>query len=163
MDILRSVKVATLHLDPESPAACQTIPKPWGHEVIVTSPNLPYAAKLLHVSAGKRLSLQIHELKTETLVLISGEATLSLEDATGRLADIAMVSGVGYTVPPLRRHRLAATTNAVLMEASTPEVGFTLRLEDDYGRADETEWDRSRERGTVVRPNASGAAAQPVL
>jgi len=29
--------------------------------------------------------------------------------------------------------------NAVIMEASTPETGTTIRLQDDYKRPDETE------------------------
>ncbi len=55
------------------------VAKPWGHEVVLTDSTLPYAGKLLHIHAGYRLSLQVHDVKTETLVLLSGAATLLLE------------------------------------------------------------------------------------
>jgi hypothetical protein len=47
-----------------------------------------------------------------------------------------------------QRHRLcaAADEDATIFEASTPEAGTTLRLEDDYARADETEELRRVER-----------------
>jgi hypothetical protein len=47
-----------------------------------------------------------------------------------------------------QRHRLCAAPDqdATIFEASTPEVGVTLRLEDDYARPDETEALRQAER-----------------
>ena len=38
-----------------------------------------------------------------------------------------------------QRHRLAGITDCDVVEASTPEIGITERLEDDYKRPDETE------------------------
>jgi len=119
-------------------ATCASLrPKPWGYEVILTPPELPYAAKLLHVTSGHRLSLQSHDLKMETMTLVSGEAVLTLEDDCGVLREFRMEPSVGYTVYPGRRHRLSAITDTVVMEASTPEAGITSRFEDDYGRDDE--------------------------
>ncbi len=115
------------------------VPKPWGHELIFTPTSLPYAGKVLHVAAGKRLSLQIHDVKTETLLLLSGSAWLLLEGDSGELWDIEMELGVGYTVAPGRKHRITAISDSMILECSTPETGTTIRLEDDYGRPDETE------------------------
>src|SRR3990167_6114255 len=39
----------------------------------------------------------------------------------------------------LQRHELAGITDCDVVEASTPEIGITERLEDDYKRPDETE------------------------
>ena len=39
------------------------IDKPWGYEILLTPEDAPYAAKLIHVYAGKRLSLQVHDTK----------------------------------------------------------------------------------------------------
>jgi hypothetical protein len=89
--------------------------------------------------AGRRLSLQVHDMKIETLSLISGRAVLTLEDEVGELVSTEMSCYVGYTIHPGRRHRLTAITDCEIAEASTPEVGTTFRLEDDYGRPDETE------------------------
>jgi mannose-6-phosphate isomerase-like protein (cupin superfamily) len=124
------------------------IEKPWGYEVLLTPPDAPYTAKLIHVRAGKRLSLQLHDTKVETQTLVSGRGILVLEGPDGQLHDIEMQPGVGYHVAVQQRHRLcaAADQDATIFEASTPEVGTTLRLEDDYARPHETEALRQAER-----------------
>ncbi len=115
----------------------RTVPKPWGSEVVFTEEHLPYVGKIIRVRRGRRLSLQVHDHKTETMTLLAGKATLWLEAASGELEPVAMEAGRGYTVLPGTRHRLCGVTDAVILEVSTPETGVTLRLEDDYGRPDE--------------------------
>lgn len=119
------------------PSASRKVEKPWGFETIFTEPGLPYVGKLIHVRAGSRLSLQVHDAKTETMTLISGRATLLLEQPDGTMATLEMECGRGYTVFPGKKHRLCGVTDAVVAEVSTPETGVTLRLDDDYGRPDE--------------------------
>src|SRR5438128_4343727 len=115
--------------------------KPWGYEVLLSPADAPYTAKLIHVRAGKRLSLQLHDTKVETQTLVAGRGLLVLEGADGELHEIQMQPGVGYSVAVGQRHRLCAApdADATVFEASSPEVGVTLRLEDDYARPDETE------------------------
>jgi mannose-6-phosphate isomerase len=115
----------------------RTVEKPWGHEEVFTVASLPYVGKIIRVRAGCRLSLQVHELKTETMILLSGSAELLLENDCGELRNLTMEPSLGYTIRPGLRHRLLALTNVVVLEVSTPELGVTLRLEDDYGRPDE--------------------------
>ncbi|HEY3059161.1 MAG TPA: cupin [Chloroflexota bacterium] len=124
------------------------IEKPWGFEVLLSPEDAPYAAKLIHVRAGKRLSLQVHDTKVETQTLVAGRGVLVLEGPDGQLHDIDMQPDVGYHVAVGQRHRLCATPDhdATVFEASTPEIGVTLRLEDDYARPDETEELRRAER-----------------
>ncbi len=124
------------------------IDKPWGYEILLTPENLDYTAKLIHVYAGKRLSLQVHDTKVETQTLASGRGTLVLEGADGALHEIDMQPGVGYHVAVGQRHRLCAAPDEDLtvFEASTPEAGTTVRLEDDYARPNETEEIRRAER-----------------
>jgi len=124
------------------------IDKPWGYEILLTPEGAPYAAKLIHVLAGKRLSLQVHDTKVETQTLVAGRGLLMLEGADGQIHEIDMQPGVGYHVAVGQRHRLCAPpdTDATVFEASTPEAGITLRLEDDYARPDETEALRNAER-----------------
>ena len=135
----------TFRLDPNA----QRIQKPWGYEILLSPADAPYAAKLIHVQAGKRLSLQLHDTKVETQTLVAGQGILVLEGPDGQLHDVRMQPGVGYHVAVGQRHRLcaAADQDATIFEASTPEVGNTLRLEDDYARPDETEALRHAERG----------------
>jgi len=134
-------------LDPNA----RRIEKPWGYEVLLTPPDAPYAFKLIHVHAGKRLSLQVHDVKVETQTLVAGKGILVLEGADGQLHDVEMLPGVGYHVAVGQRHRLcaAADEDATIIEASSPEAGTTLRLQDDYARPDETEELRTAERAAL--------------
>jgi mannose-6-phosphate isomerase len=124
------------------------IDKPWGFEVLLSPEDAPYTAKLIHVRAGQRLSLQVHDTKVETQTLVEGRGVLVLEGADGELHDIEMERGVGYHVAIGQRHRLWAAfdDDAVVFEASTPELGTTYRLADDYARPHETEQLRQAER-----------------
>jgi mannose-6-phosphate isomerase len=124
----------------------QRVEKPWGYELIFTPPDKPYTGKLLHVNAGKRLSLQYHDEKQETIVLLRGRGILLCDNAEGELEEIEMAPGRGYSNIPGQRHRLIAVDDCDFIEASTPETGATIRLEDDSGRGNETEAERARER-----------------
>jgi mannose-6-phosphate isomerase len=121
------------------------VEKPWGWEIIwAETPS--YVGKLLHVRAGKRLSLQYHDQKLETQCLIRGRARLTIDGPDGELHEIEMEPHRGYTVRPYQRHRIAAVEDADIAEVSTPEVGTTFRLEDDYARPDQNEDQRQIER-----------------
>ncbi len=117
--------------------------KPWGKEVLLTEPDSSYVAKLLYVKAGARLSLQYHDKKVETHCLVSGSVLLWLENESGDIEKIEMEPEKGYTILPGKRHRLESMDDAVVFEASTPEIGTTFRVEDDYDRPDETQELRS--------------------
>jgi mannose-6-phosphate isomerase-like protein (cupin superfamily) len=138
---------ATFSLEP----LARRIEKPWGYEILLSPPDAPYTSKLIHVRAGKRLSLQLHDTKVETQTLVAGRGVLVLEGADGELHDIDMQPGVGYHVAVGQRHRLCAAPDedATIFEASTPEVGVTLRLDDDYARPHETEQLRQSERAAL--------------
>jgi hypothetical protein len=64
------------------------------------------------------------------------------------LHEVQMEREVGYHVAVGQRHRICASPDedAVVFEASTPEVGTTYRLEDDYARPHETDDLRRAER-----------------
>lgn len=117
----------------------QRVEKPWGHEIIFTPPELPYAGKILHLNAGKESSLQVHSKKEESWYLLSGKVTIIREDQDGSLKEFDMQKGVGYTNYAGQKHRLKALKDSEILEVSTPEIGTTYRLEDDYQRPDETE------------------------
>lgn len=115
------------------------VEKPWGYELIFTSDELPYTGKIMHINAGKRLSLQIHDQKQETQMLISGQCNLVHDNKEGELITEEMEPNKGYTAQIGQRHRLQAITDCDIFEVSTPELGNTYRLEDDYQRDTETE------------------------
>ena len=115
------------------------VEKPWGHEILFTPPELPYTGKVLCLKAHKESSLQAHDKKQESWYLLSGKVVMIREDKDGKLHEINMQSGVGYTIYIGQRHRFYARRNSEILEVSTPEIGNTFRFEDDYGRPTETE------------------------
>ncbi len=117
----------------------QIINKPWGQEIIYTDNNSKYTFKQIIINDGHRLSLQSHTEKSETFLLIEGQADLVIGDNLNNLKTIHMEIKKGYTIPVNTIHRMIGIKNAVILEASTPETGTTIRLQDDYKRPDETE------------------------
>jgi mannose-6-phosphate isomerase len=122
------------------------VDKPWGYELHWVMEGMPYMGKVLHIDAGKRLSLQVHDTKQEIYFLMTGECNLILENSQGELESVTLEKGKGYTTMVGQRHRHQAVTDCDVLEVSTPEAGTTLRLEDDYKRPDETEEQRAKER-----------------
>ena len=128
------------------PFALKDTTKPWGWEIIFTKPNDPYTGKIIHLNAGKRFSLQVHDQKQETQMLVSGRANLIIDNENGEMVTIEMEPMKGYVLLVGQRHRAEAITDCDIYEVSTPETGTTYRLEDDYKRPDQTEELRDKER-----------------
>lgn len=123
------------------------IEKPWGYELIFTPKDLPYTGKIMHLKAGTRQSLQIHDQKKETYWLATGRGGVIIENAQGEMVEIEFEKGKGYTTEIGQKHRIFGITDCDVWEVSTPEIGTTYRLEDDYKRPDETPEVRKQERG----------------
>ncbi len=123
------------------------VPKPWGFELVLSDGTSKVTSKILHVTKGKRSSLQYHDIKEEILTLISGDGILELEDNNGEIKKFNMVLRKRYLIVPFQIHRFSAgETDCEIMESSTPESGNTVRIEDDYSRDTETDEDRKTER-----------------
>ena len=108
--------------------------KPWGYELLWSHTD-HYAGKIIHINAGRRLSLQYHERKHESILVLSGTLHLHLgqgEDA--RIVELA--PGESYDIPVGDIHRFAAPpeTDVEIVEVSTPQLDDVIRLEDDYNR-----------------------------
>ena len=112
------------------------VSKPWGYELIFAHTDR-YAGKILHVRAGEKLSLQYHEVKDETIYLARGELLLVLDSDDGP-RELLMHEGDVYHIPPRTVHRMEAKKDTDIFEVSTPELDDVVRLEDDYGRVEET-------------------------
>lgn len=124
------------------------VEKPWGYEIIWTPEDKTYVGKIIHINADARLSLQRHDEKEETWLLIKGRAKVIWDNIEGELIETELEIGKGYSCIVGQRHRLVGITDCDVIEASTPEKGTTYRLEDDYARQDETEEVRkSKNRG----------------
>lgn len=106
------------------------VEKPWGYEIIWASTK-DYVGKKLHIKAGHRLSLQYHEIKEETIYVLSG--ILYVYDGEGNITKLTR--GESFHVRPNQIHRFGANESAVeIMEVSTPHLSDVVRLEDDYKR-----------------------------
>jgi mannose-6-phosphate isomerase-like protein (cupin superfamily) len=114
-------------------AAARHVPKPWGHELIWAHTDR-YVGKVLVIEAGKRLSLQRHEIKDESIYVLAGRLRLFLEDEQGVVQTEELGPGDHRRVATGRIHRYEAIERVELMEVSTPELDDVVRLEDDYGR-----------------------------
>ena len=117
----------------EQGVATRRVDKPWGHERIWAVTDR-YVGKVLVIEAGKRLSLQKHEVKDESILVMSGRLRLYLEDDSGTVRVEELGPGEHRHVPTGRIHRYEAIDRTELMEVSTPELDDVVRLEDDFGR-----------------------------
>ncbi len=96
------------------------------------------------MNAGKRLSLQVHDAKTESWFLMSGRAMVVWDDGSpGSWSRPSSSRASATRARSVSVHRLVGITECDILEVSTPEIGTTQRLEDDYARPDETEALRS--------------------
>jgi mannose-6-phosphate isomerase len=124
------------------------IEKPWGYEIHWVPDDKPYMGKVIHVNAGARLSLQVHDKKQESWFIMTGQGKVVWENAQGDMVETVLEPGKGYTTEIGQKHRLVGITDCDILEVSTPEIGTTYRLEDDYARPDETEERRKIERSS---------------
>ena len=128
-------------------AYAKRIEKPWGYELHWVEEKAPYMGKVLHITGGARLSLQTHDAKQESWLVIQGRAAVIWEDASGKLIETELEPGKGYSTAIGQKHRLVGITDCDIVEVSTPEIGTTWRLDDDYARPNETPEQRRKERG----------------
>jgi mannose-6-phosphate isomerase-like protein (cupin superfamily) len=110
----------------------QHVPKPWGYELIFAKTGR-YVGKILHINRGESLSLQYHQVKEETLYVVSGELRLTIE-YDGDRRELPLRKGESFHIPPLLIHRMEAVADTDVAEVSTPELQDVVRLEDRYGR-----------------------------
>jgi mannose-6-phosphate isomerase len=128
----------------------RVVPKPWGHETIWAHTDR-YVGKVLHIKAGQALSVQYHNLKDETIHLLSGTMIYRVGTDDGRskmedgrpggiagqvpqLREIELKAGESFRNEPGTIHQMEAVTDCVLLEASTPHLDDVVRLTDRYGR-----------------------------
>lgn len=109
--------------------------KPWGMECLLVKTE-KYAGKVIEINAGHRLSLQHHNIKMETLVLLKGIMDVNFGLLLNQLTYMRLEPGDTFHLPPGTIHRMTAIEDCLLLEVSTPELDDVIRHEDDYGRTD---------------------------
>ncbi len=118
---------------PAGEVAPRRVDKPWGNELIWSLTDR-YCGKVITIETGRRLSLQYHEQKDESIFILSGRLLLHLEDDAGAMTARELGAGEAAHVAVGRRHRYEAIERVELVEVSTPEIGDVVRIEDDFGR-----------------------------
>jgi mannose-6-phosphate isomerase len=109
------------------------VPKPWGYEIWWAHTDR-YAGKILHVQAGERLSLQLHERKDESSYLLTGRLLLIQGPSEYELTEQLMEPGSCWHSSPGVVHTIEALEDCDVLEVSTPELDDVVRLQDRYGR-----------------------------
>lgn len=112
----------------------QIIEKPWGREEVIEI-NEKYMVKKLTMFAGCRCSLQYHNIKKETIYVLSGVLKIIQGTSQDGLIEKLYRAGDAVTIPPRLIHRMEGVEESVYLEASTPEMDDVVRLADDYQRA----------------------------
>lgn len=113
----------------------QRVEKPWGYELIWAKTG-DYVGKILHINRGHKLSLQYHRQKEETIFLQSGKMNFVFENEKGQLEEILLLPGEAHHIPTGKRHRMIAIEDCDVFEVSTPQLDDVVRLEDGYGRTE---------------------------
>ena len=105
------------------------IEKPWGTEEIIHLSE-KYCVKRLIMKKGEMCSYQMHNVKTETIIMLKGSMKLQIEKKFYILGP-----GETYTINPKVKHRMIAEENDIeYIECSTTELDDIVRLEDKYNR-----------------------------
>jgi len=114
----------------------QVIDKPWGKEEVIEI-NDRYMMKKLTMWKGHRCSIQYHNIKRETIYVLSGQLRIYTGPSLDELTSRVFTEGETITLTPGVVHRMEAVEDSVYLEASTPEMDDVVRLVDDYKRAPE--------------------------
>ena len=107
--------------------------RPWGnYQVLEDSPS--HKVKRITVTPGQRLSYQRHQQRAEHWYVVSGQASVTLEDVEHTI-DV----GHAIDIPRGSAHRVANRTEdpLVLIEVQVGDYSGEddiERIEDDYGR-----------------------------
>jgi len=112
----------------------RTVDKPWGNELIWAETDR-YVGKILHIKAGQSLSLQYHNVKDETVMVLSGKMRFEFYRDGEEPQSVDLEPRQPFHVTPLLRHRMIALEDTDVVEVSTTELDDVVRLEDRYGRA----------------------------
>ncbi|MGA2302608.1 MAG: phosphomannose isomerase type II C-terminal cupin domain [Acidimicrobiales bacterium] len=111
--------------------------RPWGTYTVLSDDAPDHKVKRIVVRPGKRLSYQRHAKRAEHWFFVSGEAQVTLNGSVTTLSP-----GQAIDIPTGAAHRVANDGAADLVFIEVQRGTYfgeddIVRLEDDFGRADE--------------------------
>ena len=108
--------------------------KPWGYELLWSHTG-SYAGKTIHINAGHRLSLQYHEQKLESVLVVSGTLLLHLgQGGEATVREMQVGESADISTGQIHRFEAPASSDVEIIEVSTNHLDDVVRLEDDYSR-----------------------------
>ncbi|HEY6473213.1 MAG TPA: phosphomannose isomerase type II C-terminal cupin domain [Acidimicrobiales bacterium] len=112
--------------------------RPWGNYTVLDDDAVDHKVKRLVVHPGKRLSYQRHSRRAEHWFIVAGTAEVTLDGEV-----IELHAGDSIDIPLEGAHRVgnAGKTDVVLIEVQHGSYfgeDDIVRLEDDFGRVEET-------------------------
>lgn len=107
--------------------------KPWGKEELIEY-NDQYVVKKLFMKANECCSMQYHELKRETVYVLSGKLKVYIGEDIDNLEEKIMLPGEHITILPYTIHRMEGVEDSYYLESSTNELWDVVRLKDKYNR-----------------------------
>lgn len=110
------------------------IEKPWGYEEILAQ-NKDYVLKRLFMTKGNKCSLQFHNDKKETFLILSGKMKFLIGNSIDTLEELYLSVGDYCTIEPKVIHRMEAVEDCLYIETSTNFLDDVVRLQDDYNRS----------------------------
>jgi mannose-6-phosphate isomerase-like protein (cupin superfamily) len=120
------------------------VKKPWGYELWINSLNNEFAFKKIFIKKGFQTSLQYHNFKRETNLIVNGSATLFYKRNKKVSNDNLKKSDLGsinlkknsvVNVYPKVVHRIKARQDLTLYEVSSPHLKDVIRIHDDTNRS----------------------------
>ena len=117
--------------------------KPWGYELWINSLNIDFAFKKIYIKKGFQTSLQFHNYKRETNLILDGEARFfyknnkKVKNMDVKTKDISfkkLKKNTIINVYPKILHRIKALKNLTLYEVSSPHLKDVVRVRDDSKR-----------------------------
>ena len=103
---------------------CCTVPKGWGHEVVIVNNEL-YCGKILVFKARCKFSMHYHMLKQETWYVNAGMFEFTwIDTEVGKTHKKILNEGDVVTIPVGLPHQLEALQAGEIFEISTEHFDF---------------------------------------
>ena len=110
-----------------SDSQTKKIEKTWGYEELLEY-NDKYVVKKLFIKQGKDCIMKYHELKRETIYILSGKLKLYIGENIDNLEQKIMLPGENITIEPYTIHKIEGMEDSFYLVSSTNELWDVIRL-----------------------------------
>lgn len=107
--------------------------RPWGYYCVIAS-GCGFAAKIIHVNLGQKLSVQSHNHRSEHWVVISGQAKVFLD---GKEYILSVGESIDIPIKSIHSLQCVSENDLEIVEVQFGKIiseDDIIRYEDMYGR-----------------------------